>query len=133
MITITFQTLYCIYESFRDNAVIRWWSRSFGSSSQTRAGREKYNRQWHKLNAVAATSIHLLAAVYMESIWYLAFGLALRALTNQVLLNKLLGKPLNYLGNNGQDGWFKRNLGERNTLVFKIILLIAICEILNKV
>lgn len=81
-----------------------------------------HNRAWHNIDAVMWLLIHGLIA-YLAGHWiFILTGLAARLWILQVVLNQLRRLPSTYLGDKGIDGFCKRYIGPKTTLILKFII-----------
>lgn len=113
MITL-YQLILHLVEAYRDKFVIE------GSDKTELAN----NRAWHKINAVFAVLLHSGIAFLSQNWVYLFTGLFIRLWVLQVVLNKLRGLPIEYLGKGSLDGFCFRVFGERWTLILKTIIFV---------
>ena len=95
-------------EAFHDGAVIK---------NQKDSGRD-----WHRWDFAVWSVVYAVFAFY--SCWFVVFGILSRLLVFSIVLNIIRGKTIDYLSNEGIDGWCKRNAGELPTLFFKLCLFV---------
>lgn len=111
---VLLQTYFCLIECYHDLHVIKGSDKS-----------EYYhNSKWHKWDSFLWLSLYIWMAVEHNDPVYILTGLSIRLFMLQVLLNKLRGLPLTYLGSGKIDKLCSVFIGKRTTLVFKSALLI---------
>jgi len=113
MITL-YQLILHLIEAFHDKFVIAGSDKSKVSD----------DRKWHKWDAAQWILIHGGIAVLANDNTYLFTGLFIRLWVLQVVLNKLRGLPIDYLGKGSLDGFCFRVFGERWTLILKTIIFV---------
>lgn len=111
---VLLQTYFCLIECYHDLHVIKG-----SDKSQT-----VHNSKWHKWDSFLWLSLYIWMAVEHNDPVYILTGLSIRLFMLQVVLNKLRGLQLTYLGSGKIDKFFKLYIGKKTTLVLKSILFL---------